>query len=37
MDGTMKNAFNKSELLTLRGEADEKVDSMAVFKRYIFQ
>ena len=29
-DGTIKNAFSKSELLTLRGGADEEVDLMAV-------
>ena len=28
-DGTIKNAFNKFELLTLRGETDEEVDLTA--------
>ena len=29
LDGTRKNAFNKSKVLTLRGGADEEVDLMA--------
>ena len=28
-DGTIKNAFNEAELLTLRGEADDEVDLMS--------